>query len=211
MLCYEKYAKLYSPQSSYKKSTPDKDSKDKINISIEDNTNITQNILEIFNQNDNEHFNEQKINPNKERVFRNIHCFFYLDNEPLIIIGPDLGYFIWIFTLVSFFSIFSVFFKNFCLFYYFLICFGIYFFAVSYIMLMVVNPGIPSEKKHYDINDLNFNCKQCKICNCIYHKDDFKNVSHSDECGICVEGCEQGEKIKIFLNLGLFLLFLLFL
>ena len=76
---------------------------------------------------------------------------------------------------------------------------------------MVVNPGIPSEKKHYDINDLNFNYKQCKICNCIYHKDDFKNVSHSDECGICVEGCEQGEKIKIFLNLGLFLLFPLFL
>ena len=44
---------------------------------------------------------------------------------------------------------------------------------------------------HYDINDLNFNYKQCKICNCIYHKDDFKNVSHCDECDICVEGCEQ--------------------
>ena len=50
-------------------------------------------------------FDEQKINPNKERIFKNIHCYFYLENEPLIIIGPDLSYFIWIFTIVSFFSI----------------------------------------------------------------------------------------------------------
>ena len=105
MLRSEKYANLYSPQSSDKKSTTDKYSKEKINTSTEDNTNITQNVLEIFNENDNEHFNEQKINPNKERSFTNIHCFFYLDSEPLIIIGPDLGYFIWIFSLVSFFSI----------------------------------------------------------------------------------------------------------
>ena len=191
MLRSEKYANLYSPQSSDKKSTPDKDPKEKSNTSTEDNTNITQNILEIFNENDIEHFNEQKINPNKERVFTNVHCFFYLDSEPLIIIGPDLGYFIWIFTLVSFFSILVYSLKTSAYFTTFLFVSAYIFFAVSYIMLMVVNPGIPSEKKHYDINDLNFNYKQCKICNCIYHKDDFKNVSHCDECGICVEGCEQ--------------------
>ena len=163
----------------------------KINTSTEDNTNITQNVLEIFNENDNEHFNEQKINPNKERSFTNIHCFFYLDSEPLIIIGPDLGYFIWIFSLVSFFSILVYSLKASAYFTTFLFVSAYIFFAVSYIMLMVVNPGIPSEKNHYDINDLNFNYKQCKICNCIYHKDDFKNVSHCDECGICIEGCEQ--------------------
>ena len=191
MLRSEKYANLYSPQSSDKKSTTDKYSKEKINTSTEDNTNITQNVLEIFNENDNEHFNEQKINPNKERSFTNIHCFFYLDSEPLIIIGPDLGYFIWIFSLVSFFSILVYSLKASAYFTTFLFVSAYIFFAVSYIMLMVVNPGIPSEKKHYDINDLNFNYKQCKICNCIYHKDDFKNVSHCDECGICIEGCEQ--------------------
>ena len=191
MLRSEKYANLYSPQSSDKKSTTDKYSKEKINTSTEDNTNITQNVLEIFNENDNEHFNEQKINPNKERSLTNIHCFFYLDGEPLIIIGPDLGYFIWIFSLVSFFSILVYSLKASAYFTTFLFVSAYIFFAVSYIMLMVVNPGIPSEKKHYDINDLNFNYKQCKICNCIYHKDDFKNVSHCDECGICIEGCEQ--------------------
>ena len=187
----EKYANLYSPQNSDKKSTPDKDPKEKINTSTEDNTNITQNILEIFNENDNLHFNEQKINPNKERIFKNIHCFFYLDSEPLIIIGPDLGYFIWIFTLVSFFSILVYSLKTSNYFTTFIFVSAYIFFAGSYIMLMVVNPGIPSEKKHYDINDLNLNYKQCKICNCIYHKDDFKNVSHCDKCDICIEGCEQ--------------------
>ena len=191
MLRSEKYANLYSPQSSDKKSTTDKYSKETINTLTEDNTNFTPNVLEIFNENDNEHFNEQKINPNKERSFTNIHCFFYLDSEPLIIIGPDLGYFIWIFSLVSFFSILVYSLKASAYFTTFLFVSAYIFFAVSYIMLMVVNPGIPSEKKHYDINDLNFNYKQCKICNCIYHKDDFKNVSHCDECGICIEGCEQ--------------------
>ena len=191
MLRSEKYANLYSPQSSDKKSTSDKESQENTNILIEDNINNSQNIVEIFNENDNEHFNEQKINPNKERVFKNIHCFFYLDNEPLIIIGPDLGYFIWIFTIFSFFSILVYSLKTSAYFTTFLFVSGYIFFAVSYIMLMIVNPGIPSEKKHYDINDLNFNYKQCKACNCIYHKNDFKNVSHCDECGICVEGCEQ--------------------
>ena len=220
----EKYANLYSPQNLDKKSTPDKDPKEKINTSTEDNTNITQNILEIFNENDNLHFNEQKINPNKERIFKNIHCFFYLDSEPLIIIGPDLGYFIWIFTLVSFFSILVYSLKTSNYFTTFIFVSAYIFFAGSYIMLMVVNPGIPSEKKHYDINDLNLNYKQCKICNCIYHKDDFKNVSHCDECGICVEGCEQhcnfatkciGRKnkniFKSWIASTLFLIFIMFL
>ena len=68
---------------------------------------------------------------------------------------------------------------------------GYIFFAVCYILLMVVNPGIPCEKKHYDINDLIYNYKQCKICNCIYHKDDFKNVNHCQDCGICIENYEH--------------------
>ena len=165
----------------------------------ENNNNISQNMLELYNENeydnenenDNEHFDEQKINPNKERIFKNIHCYFYLENEPLIIIGPDLSYFIWIFTIVSFFSILIYSLKSSSFFTSLLYVLGYLFFAVFYILLMVTNPGIPSEKKHYDINDLNYNYRQCNICNCIYHKDDFKNVNHCEECGICVENYEQ--------------------
>lgn len=55
---------------------------------------------------------------------------------------------------------------------------------------MISNPGIPKEKKHYDINDLNSNYRQCSKCNCIYRKKNLK-VNHCEECGICVEGCEK--------------------
>ena len=195
MLRSEKYANLYSPQNSDKKpsTSPEEDSKESNSIIMveETNNNNVHNTLEIFSENDNEHFNEQKINPNKERIFTNIHCFFYLGSEPLIIIGPDLIYFILVFTMVSFFSILVYSLKTSSNFTTFLFVLGYIFFAVCYIALMVVNPGIPTEKKYYDINDLNFNYRQCKKCNCIYHKDDFKNVSHCNECGICVEGCEQ--------------------
>ena len=175
LLRSEKYTNLYSPQNSEKKPNSNIESSEKINNnnSKTEETNVSTNMLEIFNENDSDHFNEQKINPNKERIFTNIHCYFYLDTEPLIMIGPDLGYFIWIFTLVSFTMLYILDYLS---------------FTISYILLMALNPGIPSEKKYFDLNDLNNNYRQCKICNCIYHKDDFKNVFHCDECGICVEG-----------------------
>ena len=199
LLRTEKYANLYSPKNSDKKLNINIESNEKINTMNENNNNISHNMLELYNENeydnenenDNEHFDEQKINPNKERIFKNIHCYFYLENEPLIIIGPDLSYFIWIFTIVSFFSILIYSLKSSSFFTSLLYVLGYLFFAVFYILLMVTNPGIPSEKKHYDINDLNYNYRQCNICNCIYHKDDSKNVNHCEECGICVENYEQ--------------------
>ena len=199
LLRTEKYANLYSPKNSDKKLNINIESNEKINTINENNNNISHNMLELYNENeydnenenDNEHFEEQKINPNKERIFKNIHCYFYLENEPLIIIGPDLSYFIWIFTIVSFFSILIYSLKSSSFFTSLLYVLGYLFFAVFYILLMVTNPGIPSEKKHYDINDLNYNYRQCNICNCIYHKDDFKNVNHCEECGICIENYEQ--------------------
>ena len=195
LLRSEKYANLYSPRNSDKKLNIniDSDSDEKINTINENNNNIPHNVLEIYNENesDNGHFNEQKINPNKERIFKNIHCYFYLDNEPLIIIGPHLSYFIWIFTIVSFLSILIYSMKNSSYFTKALYVLGYLFFAICYILLMIINPGIPSEKKHFDLNDLNYNYKQCKICNCIYHKDDFKDIHHCQDCGICIENYEN--------------------
>lgn len=195
LLRSEKYANIYSPQND-KSPMSNIDSNEKINQNKEEenNNNTSHNTLEIFSENDNEHFNEQKINPNKDRIFKNIHCYFYLDNEPLIIIGPDLGYFIWIFTLVSFLSILIYSLKTSAYFTSMLYIMGYIIFAACYILLMILNPGIPTEKKHFDINDLNFNYRQCKICNCIYQKDDFKNVNHCQQCGICVEGCKHHYK-----------------
>ena len=191
LLRSEKYANLYSPQNSDKKPSQSNDSNEKKDTNKEEINNVSNNILEILNENDNEVFNEYKINPNKDRIFKNIHCYFFLNGEPLIIIGPDLEYFNLVFTLVSFFSILVYSLKTSSSFTTMLFVLGYLSFSVCYILLMVLNPGIPIEKKHYDINDLNTNYKQCKICNCIYYKEDFKNVSHCEICGICVEECEQ--------------------
>ena len=191
LLRSEKYANLYSPQNSDKKLSQSNDSNEKKDTNIEEVNNVSNNILEILNENDNEVFNEYKINPNEDRIFKNIHCYFFFNGEPLIIIGPDLEYFILVFTLVSFFSILVYSLKTSSSFTTMLFVLGYLSFSVCYILLMVLNPGIPNEKKHYDINDLNTNYKQCKICNCIYYKEDFKNVNHCAICGICVEECEQ--------------------
>ena len=191
LLRSEKYANLYSPQNSDKKPSQSNDSNEKKDTNKEEINNVSNNILEILNENDNEVFNEYKINPNKDRIFKNIHCYFFLNGEPLIIIGPDLEYFILVFTLASFFSILVYSLKTSSSFTTMLFVLGYLSFSVCYILLMVLNPGIPIEKKHYDINDLNTNYKQCKICNCIYYKEDFKNVNHCEICGICVEECEH--------------------
>ena len=192
LLRAEKYANLYttSPPDNNSAIPKELDSDEKINnYNSSPETNYSHNVLEIYNENDNEHFNEEKINPNKERIFSKIHCYIYFDSEPLVIIGPHLAYFIWIFTFVSFFSIFiyslktSSFIGNII----YITCYT--FFAICYILLMIGNPGIPTEKKFHDINDLNTNYRQCKKCNCIYKKK--KIVNHCEQCGICVEGSEK--------------------
>ena len=200
LLRSEKYANLYSPQSSEKKlKNSDVGEKlkspDKRDITL----NISNNILEMYNEgddldnekNDTAGGEEEKINPNKERIFKNCHCFFYLNDEPLVVIGPDLGYYIWIYTFVSFFCIIIYSLKTSSYFLNFFFVGGYIIFTTCYFLLMAMNPGVPTEKNHYDINDLNINYKQCKICNCIYHKKDSVNVHHCEKCGICVEGCER--------------------
>lgn len=194
LLRAEKYAKLFvnSPPENNATIPKELDSDEKINNynSSEDTTVSHNNILEIFAENDNEHFNDQKINPNKDRIFKNIHCYFYLGSEPLVIIGPQLSYFIWIFTFVSFFSIFIYSLKTASFWGNIIYITGYIFFASCYILLMMTNPGIPKDKKHYDINELNSKYRQCKKCNCIFRKKGLV-VNHCEECGICVEGCEK--------------------
>ena len=101
ILLSEKYSKFYSPKNSDEMSTQNNDSTEKMNSLTEDINNMSHINLEIYNENDNIHIN-QKINPNKERIFRNIHGYLYINNEPLIIIGSDLKYFIYIFIVSSY-------------------------------------------------------------------------------------------------------------
>jgi hypothetical protein len=77
LLRSEKYANLYSPQNSDKKPSQSNDSNEKKDTNKEEINNVSNNILEILNENDNEVFNEYKINPNEDRIFKNIHCYFF--------------------------------------------------------------------------------------------------------------------------------------
>ena len=194
----EKYAHLFinSPSENNTDNTEsipkELNSDEKItNYNSSEDSTISNNMLDPGIENDNEHFNKEKINPNKERLFQNIHCYFYLGSEPLIIIGPNLSYFIWIFTFVSFFSIFIYSLKTSSFIGNIIYISSYIFFASCYILLMAGNPGIPTEKKHYDINDLNTNYSQCNKCNCIFKKKVAGKVYHCEECGICIEGCDH--------------------
>ena len=194
----EKYAHLFinSPSENNTDNTEsipkELNSDEKItNYNSSEDSTISNNMLDPGIENDNEHFNKEKINPNKERLFQNIHCYFYLGSEPLIIIGPNLSYFIWIFTFVSFFSIFIYSLKTSSFIGNIIYISSYIFFASCYILLMTGNPGIPTEKKHYDINDLNTNYSQCNKCNCIFKKKVAGKVYHCEECGICIEGCDH--------------------
>ena len=151
------------------------------------------------------------INPNKERLFSNYHPYYFINGEPLIVLGPGIYYYIIIISSVSFFSIILYSWKNndsslmktiYVL--------SFLFFAVMYTLLLIINPGVPVDKSNFDINDLNVNYLQCAKCNCISYNNPSIKCYHCDECGICIEGHEKhfpiatkciGKKNKKIFNL----------
>lgn len=142
--------------------------------------------------------NKEIINPNNQRIFNFVHPFFYYQNEPLIIIGPHLKYYIFIFTLVSFFSIIIFSMKknnnNEKIWMKILFVLAYLLFAISYTLLMLKNPGVPKDKNNFDLDDLIRNSRQCKICQCIVYKDMLKNTEHCQECDVCIENLEKHNK-----------------
>jgi hypothetical protein len=69
----------------------------------------------------------------------------------------------------------------------------------SHISTALINPGIPSrnnflpcyiKENKINLNEKNPNLQICRLCNIVVNKDD--NVSHCEECDLCVIG-----KLKI--------------
>ena len=112
----------------------------------------------------------EKINldNNKERIFKKSQAFIFYKGEPIIIIGPDSQYYVWIFSFVSFFCIILYSLKNTFMILKIGFSLSYLFFAITYTLLLVLNPGIPINKKDYDITKLQGNYRQCpeicKIC-----------------------------------------------
>ena len=173
-------------------------------------SHYSHNIL----NNDFEENPNNEINPNLDRIFNKIHPFLFINNEPLILIGPDLLYYIIIFSISSFFSFifFSLKTKS-----YFIMklifLLGYFFYAITYSLLMLLNPGIPTNKSNFDLEELKKNYNQCSICNCIFYKNNDYITFHCNECNICVENFDHhcsfaskciGKRNKFIFKLWLF-------
>ena len=134
---------------------------------------------------------DEEINPNKERLYHSSHPFLFIKGEPIIILGPDTLYYVWIFSFVSFFSIIIYSLKNSHIFFKILFFGGYTFFAVTYTMLLLLNQGFPRNKNELDPTMLQGQYHQCKDCNGISFKQEGKLTFHCDKCKICVENFDH--------------------
>ena len=186
-----------------------------INISNNNDPNDSvSNLTHNFINNEDEDNQNNEINPNLERIFSKIHPFLFFKNEPLILIGPDILYYIIIFSVSSFLSIifYSLKNKSYTIMK-ILFLLGYLFYAVTYTLLMILNPGVPSNKSNIDLEELKKHYNQCNICNCIFYKNNDYITFHCHECNICVENFDYhcsfaskciGNKNKLIFKLWLF-------
>ena len=156
------------------------------------NNEANDSLSHNFLNNDYEENQTNEINPNLERVFNRIHPYLFINNEPLLLINSNILYYIIIFSASSFFSIIFYSLKNESYFIMkFLFLMGYLFYGITYTLLMILNPGIPTNKNNTDLNELKMNYNQCNICNCIFYKNNDYITFHCKECNICVEKYER--------------------
>ena len=155
-------------------------------IEISDNINTKNNSLGIININT-DIKEKEEIDPNKDRIFKGSQAFLFYKGEPLIIIGPDTLYYVWIFSLVSFLCIIIYNLKNSYIILKLFFIISYLFFATAYTLLLVINPGIPTNKSNLDPTALQKDYKQCPDCNCISLEKEGKYTIHCEKCKICVE------------------------
>ena len=156
----------------------------------ESSRNLTHNDL-INTDNINDNDDEQGINvinPNIDRVYNKVHPFLFIKNEPIILIGSDLYLFIIIFSLTSFLSIIFYSLKEQAkIIMKFIYIFSYLFYTITYILLMILNPGMPNNKNNIYLEELKKNYYQCTLCNSIVYKNNEFITYHCPYCNICVE------------------------
>ena len=152
---------------------------------ISNNSDIKKNSLDINVIN--EIKEKEMIDPNKVRIFKVSQAFLFYKGEPLVILGPDTRYYVWIVSLVSFFCIIIYSLKNSYIILNILFIIAYLFFVITYTLLLVKNPGIPVNKKNLDFTALDKGYKQCSDCNCISLEKEGKYTIHCEICKICVE------------------------
>lgn len=204
----EKDVTSYYDKNQYKNNNQLPTSKQDINlnridISTESNgntTNFTQGNTSSFNLNTDENylFGNDFMVYEKPKKLGKLRNYLYINKYPLISIGENIIYPLFFILITCF--IYIIFHQ---LFYAdsvnllklsFQASFIIYF--ISHILLITINPGIPTFKYHqftkYNMKDKKadkFSFSKCKKCNLIYKLKD--NISHCQKCNICYFKCEK--------------------
>ena len=164
-------------------------------IFFRDNSKIKKNKLISLN-NKHEHIyiddfqiedKNIKLDPNKERIFSNSQPFLFYEGEPLIIIGPDSYYYVFLLSIVSFLSIIIYSLKDASILLKVIFISAYLFFVIIYTLLLLINPGIPSQKTSEQISNNQNKFYQCSKCNCISYEEDGKVLIHCPKCNICIE------------------------
>ena len=165
----------------------EKNNKKLLNQNKETN-NESSRSLKISNTNNSIDYTINVINPNVERIYNKVHPFLFINNEPLILITSDIYLFIFIFSITSFLSIIFYSIKEQKLVFMKTIFILVYlYYTVTYILLMILNPGIPNDKSGIDLHQLKRKYYQCTLCNSIIFKDNEFITYHCHYCNICVE------------------------
>ena len=138
--------------------------------------------------------NIEKYKPNRKGNM--IMLFYNKDEEPLIVIGPNWP--------LSLFMIIIIDIISFCYFYFlwnllfkFIIFIGIIIFLFQtcvYLLVILMNPGIPSKElwlENYLINNKDEigTYRICNICKTIMRNKD--KTDHCDECNVCIIGADH--------------------
>jgi energy-coupling factor transporter transmembrane protein EcfT len=167
-------------------------------INISSDKNIENDYKNILNQ--------------KKMIFNKFYTYYYnLNGDPIIAIGPDILFFIFMYIINIIFNIFLL--KTLWKHLIFLLkILGIIIILIQqsfYVLTSIINPGLP--KKFYQIDrENNPNLyKYCKECKFWYKKK--TGTFHCYECGVCIEGydhhcpwttkCVGKNNVKLFMGM----------
>ena len=181
---------------------------------LETAENIESNsaILSVTTQTNNDDCIPNDINPNKERIFTNLIPYFYYKGEPLIMISNnELKFYIFSYLGLSLATgVIYLLIKEHTDIMKVMLTFLYTASSFSYFLLIIKNPGIPKDKRHFDIEVLKRNYIQCKGCNCIYERN--SRTVHCESCEICIENydhhCPYSSKCISKSNDGIFKVFI---
>ena len=100
----ERYSELINESNSndflFKIANDNKKKKKLKQIETNKETNSSNNTMDNL-----ENQKKQEIDPNKERIYNSSQPYLFIKGEPFIVLGPDTQYYVWIFSITSFFSI----------------------------------------------------------------------------------------------------------